>query len=116
MHHKETTKVLLEVMKPNQPLFRGIFKNACPARMKKQGYLVPTLEMALALKFGPMVSLNRADEKKYQDAHDFIRMVKVNPEINLEKLATLGELVYPGGGKEIVDMVRRVRAGKKLNL
>jgi hypothetical protein len=28
----------------------------------------------------------------------------------------LGELVYSGGGKEVVEMVRRVRAGEILHL
>jgi len=43
-------------------------------------------------------------------------VVKRNPEIDLEKLAELGDLVYPGGGKEIVEKVRQVRAGEKLIL
>ncbi len=72
--------------------------------------------MALAMKFAPMVSLNRADYKKYGDAGDFIRIVNVNPAINLEKLAELGDLVYRGRGKEIVEKVRQVRAGEKLRL
>jgi hypothetical protein len=50
------------------------------------------------------------------DAHDFIQIVDVNPDIDLETLAQLGELFYPGGGKEIVEKVRQVRAGEKLNL
>ena len=40
--------------------------------MEGQHYLIPSLEMALAMKFVPMVSPNRQDlEGKYQDAHDF---------------------------------------------
>jgi hypothetical protein len=77
---------------------------------------VPSLEMALAMKFAPMISLTRADEDRYQDAHDFIRIVKSNPQIDLEELALLGELVYHGGGAEITELVRRVRAGEKLEL
>jgi hypothetical protein len=72
--------------------------------------------MALAMKFAPMISLNRADEKKLIDASDFIVIVKSNPEIDLEKLAQLGDLVYPGGGAEIIEKVRQVRAGEKLHL
>ena len=47
---------------------------------------------------------------------DFIRIVKINPNIDLETLAELGDLVYPGGGLEIVEKVRQVRAGEKLLL
>lgn len=61
-----------------------------------------------------MISLMRADERKFQDASDFMEMVKSNTEIDLETLAELGDLVYNGGGKEIVEMVRKVRAGEKL--
>ena len=43
-------------------------------------------------------------------------MVKSNPDIDLNKLAELGDLVYPEGGKEVVEMVRQVRAGEKLRL
>jgi hypothetical protein len=50
------------------------------------------------------------------DASDFIRIVNVNPDIDLAKLEELGDLVYPGGGKEIVEKVRQVRAGQKLVL
>jgi hypothetical protein len=72
--------------------------------------------MALALKFAPMTSPFREAQKKYQDAADFIALVKFNPAIDLRKLLQLGELVYSGGGKEIVEMVRRVRAGERLEL
>jgi hypothetical protein len=72
--------------------------------------------MMLALKFAAMVSPSREEEKKLFDGGDFIRMVKNNPRIDLDKIADFGELAYPGGGKEIVAMVRRVRAGEGLIL
>lgn len=78
--------------------------------------LVSTCEMALALKFGPMISLTRVDEKKHQDAADFVAMVKKNPNVDLEVVERLGDLDYPGGGKEIIELVRKVRAGEKLTL
>ena len=72
--------------------------------------------MALACKFAPMISLMRVDEKKLIDAADFIDMVKKNAEIDLETLEKLGDIVYNGGGKEIVELVRKIRAGEKLEL
>lgn len=114
--HPDNKKVLIDVLKPNQPLYREGLKHAVAVRSEGQSYKVPSLEMALALKFAPMISLTRDDAKKYLDAHDFIQMVRVNPEIDADKLAQLGELVYPGGGREILEMVRRVRAGEKLDL
>jgi hypothetical protein len=45
-----------------------------------------------------------------------MQIIDSNPNIDLEKLAELGDLVYPGGGKEIVEKVRQVRTGEKLML
>ena len=68
------------------------------------------------MKFSAMISLTRADHKKMYDAGDFIRVVRANPDIDLEKLHVLGQLVYNGGGAEIVEKVRQVRAGEKMKL
>jgi DhnA family fructose-bisphosphate aldolase class Ia len=111
-----TGKVRIDVMKPTQQPYREIFKHTTRVAARGQEYRVPTLEMALTCKFGPMISLGRADAKKYQDAHDFIVMIKQNPAIDLAKLEHLGELLYAGGGKEILELVRRVKAGEKLEL
>ena len=116
LRHQETAIVAIDVMKTNQPLYQAAFKNNITLEMEKESYRVPSLEMALAMKFAPMISLVRADHKKYMDAHDFILIVRNNPDIDLDKLAQLGDLVYPGGGKEIVEKVRQVRAGEKLVL
>lgn len=116
LRHPDTKKVLIDVMKPNQELFRDALRHSQAVSSGDQTYHIPSLEMALATKFAPMISPNRADEDKHQDAHDFILMVKSNPDLDLDKLAELGELVYPGGGNEIRDMVDRVRTGKKLLL
>ena len=116
LRHRETQKVMIDVMKPNQQLFRASFRHTQTVHSAGKSYRIPSLEMAIAMKFAPMISLHRRDEDKYQDAHDFILMVKANPTIDLKKLSELGQLVYPGGGAEVVEMVRRVRAGEKLNL
>jgi hypothetical protein len=113
---RESKRVRIDVMKTNQPLYSAAFKNACKTLIENHQFKIPSLEMALAMKFAPMVSLNRADYKKYMDAADFIRIVNVNPDIDLAKLEQLGDLVYPGGGKEIVEKVQQVREGKKLVL
>jgi hypothetical protein len=112
----ESGKVVIDVMKANQPLYRQCLKHTQTIQSESETYKIPSLEMALAMKFGPMASVVRADEKKYRDASDFMRMVKTNPNINLVLLAELGDLVYPGGGKEIVELVRKTLAGEKLNL
>jgi hypothetical protein len=116
LRHAETGEVLIDVMKATQPLFREALRYARTVEAEGLSYKIPSLELALAMKFAPMVSLVRVDEKKLIDAADFIRIVKVNAEIDLDTLAELGDLVYPGGGKEIVEMVRKVRTGERLQL
>lgn len=116
LRDKETREVAIDVMKPLQPPYHVIFKHAEKVQADKETYRIPTLEMALACKFAPMISLMRMDEKKLQDAADFIDIVKKNADIDLARLEELGDMVYNGGGKEILELVRRVRAGEKLEL
>jgi hypothetical protein len=116
LRDKETKAVLVDLMKPTQPHMRAIFKNTTAVELKKQKYRVPSCEMALVLKFAPMISLVREDKKKLIDAHDFIDIVQKNTDLNEKLLSSLGDLVYNGGGKEIVELVRKVRAGEKLDL
>jgi len=112
----DTKEVAIDVMKPNQQLFRAAFKHTRTITSEGQTYRIPTLEMALAMKFAPMVSLYRKDKDKLQDAHDFMYMVDAHSEIDLTRLAELGDLVYPGGSQEIVEKVRQIRAGETLKL
>ena len=116
LRDRNTRAVAIDVMKPNQPLFRVGLKNTQVVSAGDQTYKIPTLEFALAMKFASMISLNRQDPDKYQDAADFSRMILANPEIDSDNLAELGDLVYPEGGKVLLEKVRQVRAGEKMNL
>jgi hypothetical protein len=84
---------------------------------KGMKYRVPTLEAALANKYGAMLALGRNAGKRGQDAADFFFMVKHSTDegqkpIDLEKLKALGEMVWPGGGgTEILRLVEQVKAG-----
>jgi hypothetical protein len=116
LQHRETKAVLIDVMKPNQPLFPEALQHTHAVTSDGQSYRILSLEMALAMKFAPLVSRTRAVVDKYLDAHDFMRMVLSNPDIDLDKLRKLGDRVDNGGGQEIVEKVRQVRAGEKFNL
>jgi hypothetical protein len=116
LRHRESGNIVIDVLKPNQPLFREALKYIHPVQSRGQHYPIPTLELALAMEFARMISLHRALEERYLDAHDFITMVKANTDIDLDQLAMLGEMVYHGGGAEIVEKVRQARAGERLLL
>jgi hypothetical protein len=116
LRDSQTKVVRIDVMKPNQPLFREMLKHTHRVEAEGQVYNIPSLEAAIAMKFAPMVSLNRAGRDRLQDAHDFMYIVDTNPDIDLDQLAVFGQLVYNGGGVEIVEKVRQVRAGETLRV
>ncbi len=116
LRDRETQDVAIDVMKPVQQPYREVFKHTHTVESEGQRYRVPSLEMAVLMKFSSMTSLYRANEDKHRDAQDFIRMVKRNPELDTDKLASLGTLLYPDGGKDVLDLVRKALAGETLNI
>src|SRR5207248_2499269 len=85
-------------------------------------YRIPSLEAALANKYGAMLTPNRHPKKKAQDALDFAWMVEHSMDegrkpIDVNKLADLGEMVWPGGGgKEILIFVDKAKKGGVPNI
>ncbi len=100
-------------MKPTELILQSVFRNC----VLVEDYYVPNLEMALVSKYAAMVSPNRPVAKKYIDAGDFIDVVRNNQaDLDLSKMRRLGDLVYKGGGAEIVKFVKDAIAGRKLEL
>ncbi|HEX3313907.1 MAG TPA: hypothetical protein VHR72_03395, partial [Gemmataceae bacterium] len=114
LRQRSTKMVAIDVMKPVQPPYMEIFKHTKKTTSGKESYRIPTLEMALACKFAPLVSLTRSETDKQRDAFDFRQMIDANPDIDLDVLEAIGERIFPGGGKELVEKVGQVRAGKRL--
>jgi hypothetical protein len=112
----DTGKVVIDVMKANQPLYREALRYSQVVESEDQSYQIPSLELALAMKFSAMISLSRDDVDKIQDYHDFAAIVRNNTDIEMNKLHVLGQLVYNGGGDEITEKVRQVRAGEQIKL
>jgi hypothetical protein len=113
LQDRDSKSVLVDVMKP-RALYRETFKHTHAVSAGGQHYRIPSLEMALTMKFAAMISPNRIEDKKLLDASDFIRIVRRNADIDTEELARLGDLVYDGGGRQVCEMVRKVRAGETL--
>jgi hypothetical protein len=109
--------VAIDVMKPGAPpLWRELIKIARTVKVDGVPVPIPPVEGVLAAKLAAMVSPARAIEKKMFDAGDFIAIVKANERIDLAFLERLGDLVYPGGGREILKLVADARAGKTLRI
>jgi hypothetical protein len=118
------TSSVIDVACPYRADQEETLANPVWAENEKDGlrYRVPALEAALANKYGAMLTLTRDVEARIQDTVDFGRMVKHSSDtgrqpIDLGKLASLGEKVWPGGGgREILRMVERVKAGRAISL
>jgi hypothetical protein len=112
---RESGTALIDLIKP-RALYRETFKHTYAVSAGTENYRIPSLAMALAMKFAAMVSPNRPAGKKHRDAGDFTFIVEQNPEIDDAELTRLGEHVYGGGGADLREMVRQVRAGETLVL
>ena len=113
---------VIDVAYPHRPDNAETLRTAVWVEERNQRFRIPSLEAALANKYGAMLTPTRDSIKRGQDGVDFAAMVKHSLDegrlpIDLGKLEVLGELVWPGGGgKEILRLVEEVKAGKVPNL
>ena len=104
--------VVLDLMKPQEGILRLVFRNSIAVEAYHR---VPNLEMALVSKFAAMVSPNRRQAKKLIDGGDFVDIVEHNlKELDRKKLSKLAEVVYKGGGTEILKLVNDIEAGRRI--
>ncbi|HLL88987.1 MAG TPA: hypothetical protein VK324_06765 [Tepidisphaeraceae bacterium] len=107
----------IDLMKPSSSKLWGrLLKLTRGVKIGTEEVRVPVLEGVLAAKFAAMVSLGRRQADKMIDCGDFIRMVEANEQVDLTLLAELGDLVFAGGGEEVVRHVNEVRAGRPLRV
>jgi len=110
-------KEAIDVIKPeSSKVFREALRNIVRTQMGGLSIPVPDLETVLALKFSSMISLTRKPADRLIDAGDFIHIVEANVKIDLKKLHSLGELVFAGGGDEILQHVTDARAGRTIRI
>lgn len=129
-HHDQTYHVTFDTRKPHFkdperidlikdgfPLFRAVVQKYCVTlNEQKQVIKIPTIEAAIALKFAASISPNRGDENKPVDNADLFRLIRSTPELDEKALLDLGELIYHGGGNELVAIISDVRKGKTVSL
>jgi hypothetical protein len=108
----------LRVFSPAAPFFLRIFRESRVIEIdygRKRGrYRIPSLEMALAMAFAVMADEAQPQDEQFYNAHDFICMATRNEEFDEGKLQELGEVAFAGGGRELVEDVRRVHGGGRL--
>jgi hypothetical protein len=110
---------VIDVTYPHREDLEETLANPVWTEDKEHGlrYRVPSLEAALANKYGAMLTPTRDPRKRGQDAVDFAWMVTHSLDegrqpIDLTNLEALGEKVWPaGGGKELLRLVEQAKAG-----
>jgi hypothetical protein len=115
---------VIDVVYPYRADQQQTLENPTWTKNEEEGlrYRVPSLEEALANKYGAMLTPTRRIDKRGLDTVDFTQMVIHSLDvgqkpIDLGRLHQLGEMVWPdGGGKEILRLVEEVKAGKAINL
>src|SRR5262245_65052013 len=109
-----TGKVVIDVMKPTQAVYRLVFRHTIPVG---DSHDIPQLEMGLVSKFAAMTSPHRDPAKKMVDAGDFIDIVRHNRDaIDLAKLKRLADKVYTDGSDEIMQMIQDIDAGRTIQV
>jgi len=104
----------IDVVRSDNAFFKEILeKHAVPVNSKGQVIHVPSVEAAVAMKFAAAISPNRGDESRPQDRVDLLAIIRKHTSLDSRALQRLGDLVYPGGGKELCDLVTAIGEGKK---
>ena len=119
-----TKESVIDVVYPHRADLEVTLASPVWTENKEHGlrYRIPALEAALANKYGAMVTPMRGMAKRQMDIGDFINMVTHSSDagsqpIDLEKLEALGDKVWTGGGgKEILRMVEKAKAGRAISL
>ena len=110
---------VIDVIYPHRADLEETLANPSWTENKELGlrYRIPSLEEALANKYGAMLALSRDLDKRVLDVADFTHMVTHSTDegqrsIDLQRLEILGEKACPGGGgTEILRLVEQVKAG-----
>jgi hypothetical protein len=110
-------KERIDLVSDNVPLFNRILRlHTVAVPVRGQVIRLPTVEAAVALKFAAVVSPNRGDDSQPQDRTDLRAILIKNRNLNLAVLSELGDLVYPGGGRELTDACAAIWEGKPVSM
>jgi len=107
----------IDVVRANNPFFQRVLERyAVSIQSKGFRVLVPTVEAAVALKFAAAISPNRGADSSPQDRTDLVAIIRNSQNLDAAVLGELGDLVYPGGGRELQQVAAAVRAGRNVSI
>jgi hypothetical protein len=112
---KDDKHEAIDIIKPSSsPLFKKVLNSTEQLKVEGVKITIPSYEATIALKFASMIGPARRLADKYTDARDFILLAKQAKQLSESRLSHLGELVYVGGGKELLKLFGDARAGRRL--
>jgi hypothetical protein len=99
-------KQVIDIMLPSNSCYQAVLKKY-HCIDEATGLRIPIIEAACASKFAALVSPYREWDKKNYDAGD-LRSIMVPNQATLDRalLSELGDLVYPEGGKELLEFLQ----------
>ncbi len=98
-------KQVIDLMLPSNDCYQAVLKEF-HCIDQTTGHRIPIIEAACASKFAALISPYLDWNKKQQDAVDLRSILVPNYQtIDREKLSQLGDLVYPGGGAELIEFL-----------
>ncbi len=103
---------VIDLMLPSSQCYEAILDTYCQID-EETGHRIPTVEAACASKFSAVVSPYRQFERKLQDAVDLRQIMVANASVlDRQILSALGDLIYPGGGVELIEYLNLAIAKK----
>jgi hypothetical protein len=108
---------VIDVTYPHREDLQETLATAIWIEVDGRRFRIPSLEAALANKYGAMRTPSRDPATRAMDAIAFAYMVRGSDKpdrkpVDLTLLESLGKKVWPsGGGKEILDLFAQARAG-----
>ena len=103
---------IIDIIKP----YNDLLLSALSKTSKHKGFIIPTIEVVVALKYAAMISPHRQQDDQSQDAVDFARIVRNNPKLNVEKTAKYASSIHETAAGEIKKFITDIRAGRRLRL
>ncbi len=109
------SRAVIRLLKPlGHPLWARLLDVATILKIRTTPVRVLSVEGILASRFLAIASPHRHRLDMREDGRDFARIVSGDKKLDLALLKDLGELVYAGGGRQILKLVSSARSGRRL--
>jgi hypothetical protein len=104
---RDSKQTVANLIRPVQSPECQIFDNASRLRIGGEICFVPSLEMALAIKFAAMNSIYRPGVDQMLDAYEFALIVKHQTRVDEAKLRQLVSPLFRGAAKSVCQKIKQ---------